>query len=275
MKNILLPTDFSDNSWTAIVYALKLYSDKDCTFYVLNSSELKVTTTLNLSKKLVETLHKNDKAQLLKFKERIESSYPNPNHEVKVLLSSEALSEAIDTAIATHKIDMVVMGTKGATGLKAFVLGSNTVRIINKIIKCPILVIPENYNFIAPKQIAFPTDYSRFYAHKELRPIQDFADLWDSKIRVLYIAEKSSLTKEQKINKAVLKEHFAHNKTGFHWVLKCLKITNEITSFVEDYKVDLLAMVKYKHSYFEKILREPIIKKIGFHITVPFLVIPK
>ena len=37
MKKILLPTDFSDNAWNAIEYALKLFKDEVCTFYLLNT----------------------------------------------------------------------------------------------------------------------------------------------------------------------------------------------------------------------------------------------
>ena len=275
MKKILLPTDFSDNSWTAIEYALQLYSKVDCIFYVLNSSELKITVTLNMSKKLVETMHKRDREQLLEMKQRIETSFYNTKHSIKILLSGEDLFESIDTAIKTYDIDIVVMATKGATGVKALVLGSNTVQIINKINNCPVLVIPDNYNFVALKEIAFPTDYSHFFAHKEIRPILEIAEAYDANIRVLYVAEESQLTKEQKFNKSVLKEHLMYNKTNYQWAMRCLKVANEITSFIEDYKINVLVMIKYKHSYFESILREPIIKKIGFHITIPFLVIPK
>ncbi|WP_281542184.1 universal stress protein [Maribacter aestuarii] len=37
MKNILIPTDFSENAWNAIVYALKLFKDEECKFYLLNT----------------------------------------------------------------------------------------------------------------------------------------------------------------------------------------------------------------------------------------------
>ena len=40
MKNILLPTDFSENSWNAIEYALKLFEKKSCNFYLLHVKSL-------------------------------------------------------------------------------------------------------------------------------------------------------------------------------------------------------------------------------------------
>ena len=37
MKNILLPTDFSENSWNAIKYALQLFKNETCRFFLLNT----------------------------------------------------------------------------------------------------------------------------------------------------------------------------------------------------------------------------------------------
>ncbi len=37
MKNILLPTDFSDNAYNALRYAAELYKEEDCTFFLLNT----------------------------------------------------------------------------------------------------------------------------------------------------------------------------------------------------------------------------------------------
>lgn len=275
MKNILLPTDFSKNSWTAVNYALKLYKNEVCVFYLLNASELKLTSTLSMSKKLVQTIHKKDKDQLQEFKEKIKASLNTTKHQVKTILSSESLFSAIELAVQANTIDLIVMGTKGATGIKELVLGSNAVKIINTINTCPVLVIPENCTYKSIKSIAFPTDYSRTYTSKELKPIVKIANLFGAKIQVLYVAENSKLSQKQKDNKALLKQHLQTSKSSFHWALSYVKVALEISSFVEDYEIDMLTMVKYKHSYFEKILREPIIKKIGFHIKIPFLVIPQ
>ena len=40
MKTILLPTDFSDNSWNAIEYALNFYKELNCNFYLLHVSKV-------------------------------------------------------------------------------------------------------------------------------------------------------------------------------------------------------------------------------------------
>ena len=40
MKNILIPTDFSENSWNAIKYALQFFKKKKCNFYLLHVTSI-------------------------------------------------------------------------------------------------------------------------------------------------------------------------------------------------------------------------------------------
>ena len=61
---------------------------------------------------------------------------------------------------------------------------------------------------------------------------------------------------------------------SFHWMPDYAKKVNEINDFIEELKIDMLVMVNYKHSFIENIINEPVIKKIGFHPIIPFLVIP-
>ena len=48
-----------------------------------------------------------------------------------------------------------------------------------------------------------------------------------------------------------------------------------IRDFIEELNIAILAMVNHKHSFIEKIISEPVIKTIGFHSTIHFLVIPE
>ncbi|WP_370003018.1 universal stress protein, partial [Winogradskyella sp.] len=36
MANILIPTDFSDNAWNAIEYAVEFFKNSSCNFYLLH-----------------------------------------------------------------------------------------------------------------------------------------------------------------------------------------------------------------------------------------------
>ena len=53
------------------------------------------------------------------------------------------------------------------------------------------------------------------------------------------------------------------------------KKSTEINDFSSELDINMLAMVNYEHSFIEKLIKEPVIKKIGYHPPIPFLVIPE
>ena len=274
-RNILLPTDFSDNSWSAIGYALKLFKDVECTFYFLNSTIIKVSTLSNLSNKLLETMKDNALKELLEMKDLVEINYANANHDFQIIISTKDLITAIKKTVIEKQIDLIITGTKGATGAKEFFFGSNTVHVIKSIKTCPVLIVPEEYNFVLPKQIAFPTDFNRLYSDKELGPIKQLADLYNSKIRILHIENQEKLNGIQEYNLMMLRKYLSNYKHSLHWMPKYDKKATEINDFIEELEINILAMVNYKHSIIEKLIKEPVIKKIGFQPKIPFLVIPE
>jgi len=274
-KRILLPTDFSDNSWSAIVYALKLYADEVCTFHFLHSTTLGATTMTNLSNKLKKTIYDNALKELLELKEMAESSDANSNHRFEIILSSKDLNVAVDEAIIKYDIDLIIMGTKGATGTGEFLFGTNTVHLINNISMCPVLVLPEDYDFVEPKEIAFPTDFNHFFSKTELEPLKQLADMYNAKIRIVHINEEEKLDNLQEYNLMVLKSYLFDYEHSFHWMPEYAKKTIEIKDFVTELDIKMLAMINYKHSFIENLIKEPVIKKIGRQPIVPFLVIPE
>jgi nucleotide-binding universal stress UspA family protein len=272
--NILLPTDFSDNAWNAVVYVLKLYEEQNCTFYFLHSPNIIVSHTSVRSAKLSETINKAALKDLTELKELAEVSNANKNHLFEVVLGSENLKDAIETAVRKHNIDLVLMGTKGATGAKEMFFGSNTVSVIKKMRLSPILVVPEEYDFVIPTQIAFATDFNRVYNHIEINAIINLASLHDSKIRIVHIDKEKNLSNIQQDNMAVLKNSLKQLEHSFHWMPDYSNIAKEINDFIEEFKIDMLTMVNYKHSFIENLVHEPVISKIGHHLKIPFLVIP-
>ena len=146
-KNILLPTDFSDNAWSAAVYALKLYEEEVCTFHFLHSSKMKISAMSNMSNKLMRVMEENAMKELSELKEMAVNANANANHSFEVILSTHDLQSTMEVVIKKENIDLIVMGTKGATKAKEIVFGSNTVNIIKKVRSCPILVVPDEFDF--------------------------------------------------------------------------------------------------------------------------------
>lgn len=271
--NILVPTDFSNNAWSATLYALNLYAEQECTFYFLNSLALShASSRAYMTTRNVDTLTETSKIELNALKARA-LKLDNSKHGFEVIYTSEVIASAVQRSVKQYQIDLIVAGTKGSTGVSKYILGSNAVKMIQNLEVCPMLAVPDNYEFKTPKHIAFPTDFNRVYESKELKDLLDFAHLFRAHIYVLHIMLQEELTEIQQNNMRALQIHLEGSEHTFHWIEKSGTKSDEINEFIIDFNIDLLAMVNYKHSFIENIMKEPVIKKIGFQLTVPFLVI--
>ncbi|MEM5565493.1 universal stress protein [Psychroserpens sp. AS72] len=278
MKHILLPTDFSENSWNAISYAIQLYKNEECTFYLLNTYTpvvynveyvLGYPAQFGLGDVIRTTSQENLKKTLL----RITNLFgENPKHKFETAARFDTLISGIKEFIVTHNIDLLVMGTKGATGAKEILFGSNTVHVFKEI-KCPILAIPSGFTYETPHEILFPTDLEIKHKDSQLQILKDIVLKNYSRINAMHISTGHDLTENQEQNKANLKSIFEHTAYLFHEV-KSMNIAEAINEFQTKHKINLLVMINNKHSFYENLFFKNTVNQIGFHLNIPFLVIP-
>ena len=160
MKNILLPTDFSQNSWNAIKYAVNFFKEETCSFYILHVNPLDnavVSDFPYLSVSAPEVIEdvctKPAMSKLRKILSLISTDItPNKKHRFYSLLDYDFFIESIRKHVEEKRIDIIVMGTKGASGLQEIIVGSNTGDVITKV-KCSTLVVPEKARFIGLKEL--------------------------------------------------------------------------------------------------------------------------
>lgn len=278
MKTILLPTDFSDNSWNAIKYALQLYKDESCTFILHNiytpivyDVEYVLVAPAQLG--LLEAIRDESKRRLNELYSQICNEIEaNPKHKFEMISRFNTLISGIKEVIIERDIDLVIMGTKGATGANEILFGSNTVHVF-KNAHCPILAIPADFEYESPQEILFPTDLKVNYLNVPIKILSELAALHQSRINVLHVSSGSDLTELQKAKQLQLEVLFAETAYLFH-DMESMDISEAIDQFQGKHRINLLAMVNNKHSMFETIFIKNTVNQLGFHLNVPFLVIP-
>lgn len=278
MKNILLPTDFSDNSLNAIRYAIQLFENDDCTFHLFNAYTPVVydLTYVLLSpaqfglRDPIRAASQEGLDELIK--ELLNEFGSNPNHKFETIARFETLIAGIKELIVERNIDLVVMGTKGATGAKKILFGSNTVQVFREI-KFPVLAIPSNFDYVTPQEILFPTDLEVEFTMGQLQVLKEIAKLHTSKINALHVSTGHGLSEIQDRNKTLLPTLFKRMAYEFHDV-EDMEIPAAINRFQEEHSVDMLVMINNKQSFFENIFFKDTINQIGFYLNIPFLVIP-
>jgi nucleotide-binding universal stress UspA family protein len=277
MKKILLPTDFSSNAWNAIQYALQLFENQKCTFFLLNTYtpmiygvEYMEVGTAQFG--LVDSMKEVSEKGLEKTLQKIKSQFNNKNHSFSEISSFNTLVNEIQELHQGNVIDFIVMGTKGATGLTEVLLGSNTIHVI-KNAKCPVLAIPSDFIFESVEEILFPSDYETTFKEKQLQPILDIIKGYHSRIHILNASFGYDLSEKQEKNKQLLEGFFKKSANVFYSISN-QNVTEAITNFQQKTKVNLLVMINNKHSFFENLFFKSKINQIGFHLNIPFLVIP-
>lgn len=279
-KHILLPTDFSSNARNAIDYALLLLEKEDCVFYILNAFEVGasgLSSTVGKAKntRLYLAIKKESERNTNRLLEELKSKNKNPLHQFEGLSISDSLLNAIGRTTLDFGISYVIMGTKGSSGIKEVFMGSNTVSIIKNINFCRIIAVPEDYTFNIPHEIGFATNFEYAYSKAELEPLLDLVKLWDSEIVMLHVETDKKLTVDQQNQKQLLMEYLDGSAIRFVEVKAASGVSETITTFISQNKdLEMIAMLNYEHNFFQKLLRENVVKRVAFHSAVPFLVIP-
>ena len=276
MKKILLPTDFSENAYNAAKYAVQLFSAEDCTFYLLNT----YTPVLYDNEYLVYSstqptlteIYRNKSLQgLERVLRRIKRNFKNEKHQFEKISSFNLLNDEIKEVVLEKEIDLVVMGTKGATGAEEILFGTHTVHAMKKT-RCPLLAIPSHFEYKPPKDILLPTDYEAEIP-KLLGILMEIAEKHSSTIHILHVYFGVNLNPTQTSRKRALARAFQNIGHHFYSVTQ-KSVTRAIFDFQEENEMDMLSMVNNKHSFFENLLFTPVVNEIGFNVKVPFLVIP-
>lgn len=276
MKKILLPTDFSENAYNAAKYAVQLFKKEECLFYLLNT----YTPVLYDNEYLVYSgtqptlseIYQNKSMQgLERVLRRIKRNYKYEKHHFEKISSFNLLNDEIKEQVIEKEIDLVVMGTKGATGAEEILFGTHTVHAIKKA-RCPLLAIPALYEFKPPKNILFPTDYE-VEIPLLLKILKEIAEDNSSSIHILHVYFGVNLSSSQTSIKKALARAF--KDIGHHFYSVTDKgVPRAIYDFQEENEIDMLAMINNKHSFFENLLFTPVVNEIGFNVKIPFLVIP-
>ncbi|WP_394749369.1 universal stress protein [Spongiimicrobium salis] len=279
MKKILVLTDFSDNAYHALHYSTQLYKGMASTFIIVNAyTELTPVKTKRIAKKgghaLLRHLKDESEEGLLETCHKIKRDVGETTQRFKVLSIRGRLGMVVNTIIQEEKIDLVVMGNKGKTSSSLIFMGSNTLRIVHTQKKYPILTIPLDIDFKAPKEIAFPTNYRYPYTQALLLPLEEIQRISDATIRILHINGREPLKPTETLNKAALLDRLQQRQYSVHEVPHFTDSAGIMAIFVEEAHIDLLVLVQHPRSILERWIREPIFKKISRAIKVPFLILP-
>ena len=183
MKTVIAPVDFSDASRNALLFSAELAKRASAPLVVVNI--LQEAEDEEIAKEKLKDIE-------LDLKKSFGSDL-----KCETLIARGELVASLQKIIATLKPDVIVMGTKGASGLKRILIGSNTVNVIAKT-TVPVLVIPEvarfeNFLLKGKNAIVLATDLDAIENDAALDLLKEIALLIiEPKIKVLSVRPKKT-----------------------------------------------------------------------------------
>lgn len=268
MMNILLPTDFSENSRNAAAYALQFFKDTPCNFHLLHVVPVSADK-LSRGQMLMSPAVKENFTELINW---LKSIRINPAHTFQIYIKADYLINAVRSQVQEKQIDLILMGTKGKTNSEGVVIGKNTSDVMMKV-KCPVLAISEHAFFKEHKKILFPTDYKIHYGSKVLRTLLNLASLSKANVKILEIfnSEKEP-SSEQIENRQFLQDSFSPRIP----VLQTYYTSSEQNPkkiLIANRDVDMIVLAAKNLNLCQKFLRNEEDENIPFINQLPLLVL--
>lgn len=270
---LLVPTDFSKLSKIAVKYALGLCQEFEHEMVLLHviSTSTPAMARLN-SKKLEEAIKVSSEREMNALLKSIKKEI---SHDIKVhskIIYHSSLVKGVESYALKNNIDLICIGTKGATGLKKILIGSNAAGIISNS-KLPVLTIPEFARYNGVENIVFSCDLENI--KEELNRLVPFAKLMNACIHILHVNTKSGNINPDLLDREnELKTFCSYDKIKTK-ILDNDSIIDGLNEYVTSLDADMIAMFTRSASLFEKLFDKSITQEAAFQAKTPLLTFQK
>lgn len=265
MKKILVPTDFSPTAENALTYTAHLGKALEADVHLLHTYELPRKSGMILS--IERHIVGQSQEDIAEESARVTalSGIHATTHVRKGYNDETITSEA-------HKMgsDLIIMGTKGASGMKEIFLGSNTVRAIKRT-DIPIMVIPDEAEYQPIKKILLAADSDFFSDAKALEPLKSLMEKTGATLTVLHVEDGKQDSSPTPF-RLLLTEHFGEGNYEFIEIHKP-DIGRAIMEYSYKMNADILCMIHHYRNFLDRLFHTSATFKTAFHTDIPLLVL--
>lgn len=271
MKKILVPTDFSECALNASDVAIQIArkTSAEVHFYTRVHvhplwDQLSEKEKMDFPESFARIQETRD--QFRKLKDRYRSS----SIRIVTSYSHGDLIDVVSNYIEQEDIFLIVMGSQGADGMKEFLFGSNTQKIVRHAHR-PVLVVkntPVNVEF---KSIIFASDF-RDEARKPFQELIEFGRHFGSHIHLVNITTNWTMDTGAGVREKM--EEFEE----LCWALPCfihesgdLDIESGIERFSTKINADLVAVAHFGKNSIKRMFTGSVTEALVNHLDIPVL----
>jgi nucleotide-binding universal stress UspA family protein len=270
MKQILVPTDFSESANNASEFGIELAKSLKLPMRFLHSIQTPIDwSKLNLEdeKKYPETKERinNSREQLKMWEKKADEEGVDADHS---LTFNTGMDELINYVNPEH-YELVIMGTHGTKGFEK-IMGSNTQKLIRQS-KAPVLAIKHQFDFKNLKKILIATDLKE-ESQKAFEKVYKIIEKLKTEIELVYIITPYNFKETKEIDS--MADDFLGKIGVKNLKIRRLNANNEargIGMALNKLKPDFFTSITHKRTGFDTIFSPSITEEIINNYDIPVL----
>lgn len=196
--------------------------------------------------------------------------------EYGVTCTREVSSINLPLAISREAMggyDIIIMGASDKDSIDGNLFGNNAFQAIRNT-ECPLLVVPEGFDYEEIKKMVFATDYQS-QEKVTLKQLKQFFDKVCPEMTVLHVSEKDTEV-SQEVYKAF--KSYVEDELGCPKELHFKRVVDEdevngINNYMETGDDNLLVLTTKSRNFLQAMLHKSITKRITKKATYPVLVL--
>lgn len=270
MKKILVPTDFSKCAGSAMTYALNIALQTNAEIVCLHSISPYEGVDVDGSGLLWIKEYQQAKAKSLetwvkKFKRNVKFKDIKLSTRCNIGFTVSDIAEQAKE----ENVDLIIMGTTGATGVGGMLFGSVAGGVISTT-KTPTFLIPIDGKYTETSSFAMASDFENHCSKESLDLTVDLlkAHHQDSMKVVHVVAPKVDQPSVQQ--EKAISDKFKGIKLSFTY-LHDDHIPNAINNFLEVSNTKVLCAISHQHGYMHKLFKGSVTKKLAYQAHTPLL----
>lgn len=262
MKKILVPTDFSPTAQNAMLYAIDLANRFGSTITLLHAyATVPVSSSfVDVSVYIKDVIEPKITAQA-----QATTAALRNGASVETRIVWKSIAEAIKEVTEQELYDLIVMGTKGASGWRDF-FGTHTSSVL-KNTDLPLFVVPDSFAFRQIKTIVLGVDEIGKFDETTLQPLLTIAKNYGAFLRIYHKDET-----DDGPNTAI--DPFLHGlERTYYYELTTESLYKSMHDFAQELHGDLLCMIRRKRDFLEAIFHDSATFSEVLHSALPLLLL--
>ncbi|GAB1307892.1 universal stress protein [Urechidicola sp. KH5] len=272
MKKILVPIDFSEQAEYALKVAAKIAIETGSELHLLHMLELPIDiidpSNYGTSNNSPTTLLYLKRAQE-KFEKIINRYYLKEVKKSRSVLFHETFEGIIEES-KKQEVDLIVMGSKGASGFNEILVGSNTEKVVRSS-NVPVLVIKNEIDDFKIDNLIFASDFS--LENKTTFPnVVAFAKIFNAKVHLTKINTPQKFEATLKTNSRIEEFLIGYDRDMFTInVLNDNSIEEGVLNFGQYINADVIAINTHGRRGLMHFFNGSVSKDISNHALKPVI----